>query len=447
MEDKAMRMQEVLAAEALRLSEDMQKAREEELLLRAKDPSTHAIEFTVGDGSETALRAIVAARAFEGRLLGAVDSVTEALKDLPGDVVDGEGGPGALKLKGVSVDGLKAAIDYMYTGCAPVAADNVYALLRIAKQLQLPGLRKICSCFLRSTECSASSVCKVLTAAHECEAEDLKDYCFSNVIDRDTKAAIESPSFEEMPRELLKELLQRPTLNVDELQLFKAVMRWGAKEKKRLEEAAAEASNAAPPDADAEGESAPATTAAADMHAALKDVIDHVRFPLISPEVLQNDVQPTMLAEYGEAQIPERLILEAYQHHALIRIGHPSHIDTAKTTRRTGSSSLDAAAGRGHGSAPAMDAEELKHARAAASRTYRWLQGLPSNAERLSMSGMQLSKNDAYVLAEYLGDRGRALTELDLKCNDLDRPSMVCVCARARAHTCVAANAMCRCAC
>lgn len=430
MDDKAIK--EVFAEEATRLAEDMKKVRAEELRLHAKDggearPAALVLELTAADGTEKALRAIVAARAFDGKLLGAVDNVTEVLKDIAGDVIDSAGGEGSLKLKNVNQANLRSAIDFMYTGSCQVDADNVYALLRTAKSLRLPGLQRICACFLKSSECKASTVCKVLREAHECEAQELKDHCFKSVIDGDTQAVIDSSSFLELPRDLMTEFLQRPSLNVDELKLFDAVIEWGAREKKRLQDKA-QASAASPSDAPAEEDSVPAEAAgagAADMRTALQGVIDHVRFPLIPPEILQDKVYPKMQQVYEDAPLPEKLILEAYQHHALIRIGQPSKIEgTARTTRRTGSASHDGS-NAPQGSAPAVDPEKLKRARAAASRTYRWLQGLPSHAERLSMSGMQLSENDAYVLGEHLSSWGAALTELDLKCNALDRRSVV----------------------
>ena len=91
----------------------------------------------------------------------------------------------------------------------------------------------------------------------------------------------------------------------DELDLFKAVMKWGVVEKKRLEAAAVQAhaeGEAAAADDNAEGEGR-ARAPAPDMHMALQGVIACVRFPLISPENLRDFVQPEMEMHNG---IPER---------------------------------------------------------------------------------------------------------------------------------------------
>ena len=138
-------------------------------------------------------------------------------------------------------------------------------------------------------------------------------------------------------------------------------------------------------------------------------------------------VQPALQRpgeEAGRYCVPEVLVLQAYQHHALVRIGQPSNVPESQTRRRTGS----AAALPDSSSNPAAATEAadraLQKSKAVASRTYRWLDGLPNNFERLSMSGMQLGMHDAVVLADFLSRRGRQLVELDLKCNQLNRAAL-----------------------
>ena len=135
-------------------------------------------------------------------------------------------------------------------------------------------------------------MCKVLAAAHENEVPNLKESCFA-LIARETKAVIESQSFEELPRELVSECITRDDLTIDETLLFLAVMRWGGKEKQRLlaeyassVEAAQEVGTGAEV---AEGEAPPPRTPRPppDMSDALKGVIEGVRFALISPENLR----------------------------------------------------------------------------------------------------------------------------------------------------------------
>lgn len=293
---------DLLGSEALRLGQDMKNAREEELVLHARAlvnmgqpldlPLPHTIEFGLAsepDANVSALRAIVAARAFGGKLLKCTNCF-ESLAD--NEALIASGGESKLVLKGISEEQLNHALDYMYTGQTSIDKDNVYSLLETAHKLQLPGLKVLCSHILQLKDmCSAAHVSKVLAAAHENEVPNLKESCFA-LIARETKAVIESQSFEELPRELVSECITRDDLTIDETLLFLAVMRWGAKEKQRLlaeYASSVEAAQEVGAGAEAGGKAPPprAPRPPPDMSDALKGVIEGVRFALISPENLR----------------------------------------------------------------------------------------------------------------------------------------------------------------
>ncbi|KAJ1489417.1 hypothetical protein T484DRAFT_3499128 [Baffinella frigidus] len=127
----------------------------------------------------------------------------------------------------------------------------------------------------------------------------------------------------------------------------------------------------------------------------------------------------------GGGGMHEALVLEGYQHHALMRIGQPSNVAPDKCRPRCGANPEPLGA---------REDQQLLQARASAVRTYRWLQGLPSNVERLSMSGMQLEVDDAILVEDFLRRRGRNLVELDLKSNRLDCKALLHILAGLR-HT------------
>jgi hypothetical protein len=344
-------MMNARAEQALRLSEDMRNVRAEEARLQEKGFS-HTITFTLENEDNkkvTALRAIVAARAFGGQLLEC-ENVNETLVGAGGvwseNTLGQGGGQSELVLKGVTEAQLLPAIEYMYTGYAAVDNDNVYDLLGVSSKLQLPGLTALCSVFLKGRD-DASTICRVLKEAHESHADELKKHCFS-IIDRDTKKAFESPAFTDLPRDVLIELLTRDSLNIDEIDLFAAVMKWANVWKVREAEKAdaGDADAAKAPLADTDSPAVPAAPAAAGglgktlstvSEFLSSSVIDCVRFPLISPEHLRDVVQPALLVEPGKYCVSEALILEGYQHHALIKIGQASNVSERKTRRRTGS--------------------------------------------------------------------------------------------------------------
>ena len=162
-EDTSGEMKTILSVEALRLSDDMKKVRAEEAVLQEKGGGQlHTITFTlaVDEGAQkTALRSIVAVRAFAGKLLGC-DNATEALTGDGKHPALGEGGgESELVLKDISSAQMELALDYIYTGSVAVDKDNCYPLLSTAQKMELPGLTALCSCFLKMpSECSVVSV-------------------------------------------------------------------------------------------------------------------------------------------------------------------------------------------------------------------------------------------------------------------------------------------------
>lgn len=68
--------------------------------------------------------------------------------------------------------------------------------------------------------------------AHQFANEDLLQYC-RDFIDKWTKDVLKSGEFLTMDRSLLQELVERDTLNIKEVELFKAVDCWAERECER----------------------------------------------------------------------------------------------------------------------------------------------------------------------------------------------------------------------
>lgn len=191
------------------------------------------------------------------------------------------------------------------------------------------------------------------------------------------------------------------TIRAPELAIFHATIAWGKAQLK-----------AAPPPAEeapAEGEDAAAPKQNG-LDSVLDGVIDLVRFPLISPEDLRDAVQPALKEEKYAAA--ERLVLEGYQYHALVKIGQPHNLEPAKTRPRRSpppasqANPKQAAAAAGNASPPSgPDQAAVGDAILRAHRTSRWLASLPQGVERVSMAGMRLGEDDAIVLADFLQKR------------------------------------------
>ena len=120
---------------------------------------------------------------------------------------------------------------FIYSDEVTLNADNVMQVLYLAKKYMLPSLADKCKTFL-GENLDASNVFHVLPAAQKYEEKDLEDHCWE-VIDKQTEEAVKSDGFVTIKKPMLKELVERDSLNVKEVELFKAVDCWATKECKK----------------------------------------------------------------------------------------------------------------------------------------------------------------------------------------------------------------------
>ena len=117
---------------------------------------------------------------------------------------------------------------FVYSDEVNLNEDNVMQVLYLAKKYMLPSLADKCSEFLREN-LDASNVFHVLTDAQKFEEKDLENHCWQ-VIDKETDEAVKSDGFVTIDKSVLEELVERDSLNVREVELFKAVDCWAIKE-------------------------------------------------------------------------------------------------------------------------------------------------------------------------------------------------------------------------
>jgi len=117
---------------------------------------------------------------------------------------------------------------FLYSDEVKLDADNVMQVLYLAKKYMLPSLADKCSEFLRQN-LDASNVFHVLPDVQKYEEKDLENYCWE-VIDKETDEAVKSDGFVTIEKSVLEELVERDSLNVREVELFKAVDCWATKE-------------------------------------------------------------------------------------------------------------------------------------------------------------------------------------------------------------------------
>ena len=120
---------------------------------------------------------------------------------------------------------------FVYSDEVNLNADNVMQVLYLAEKYMLTSLTNKCTEYLERNV-DASNVFHVLPDAQKYKEKDLEDHCWK-VIDNQTGEAVQSDGFVTIEKSVLKELVQRDSLNVREVELFKAVDCWAIEECKK----------------------------------------------------------------------------------------------------------------------------------------------------------------------------------------------------------------------
>ena len=113
---------------------------------------------------------------------------------------------------------------YLYTEECVISEDNVISIVYLSTKYIVPSLTKKCVRFLQKT-IAPDTAFSVLSHAVHFGADGLEENCW-DVIDSECHEALESDAFLNVDHALLCELLSRDTLNVKEIDLFHAALKW-----------------------------------------------------------------------------------------------------------------------------------------------------------------------------------------------------------------------------
>ena len=117
---------------------------------------------------------------------------------------------------------------YIYTDEVCLKENNVMQVLYVAEKYLIPCLVSECVKFLKKN-LDPSNVFCVLKHAQQFEKKDLLCQCWY-LIDKKTDEALKSSEFMTIEKSLLEQLVARNSLNIREVELFKAVDRWAERE-------------------------------------------------------------------------------------------------------------------------------------------------------------------------------------------------------------------------
>ena len=133
----------------------------------------------------------------------------------------------AIELPDCEYDSLLELFRYMYSDEVILSGSNVMGVLYLAKKYMMPSLAEKCAEYLQDN-LDPSNIFSILPQAHTFEEQNLVDQCWE-MIDKEIGEAVKSDGFATIERSLLESVVERDTLNIQEIELFKAVNVWAIK--------------------------------------------------------------------------------------------------------------------------------------------------------------------------------------------------------------------------
>ena len=138
---------------------------------------------------------------------------------------------GTIQLPDCDYESLLELFRFLYSDEVNLSGSNVMQVLYLAKKYLVPSLADKCTKYLQE-HLEASNVFSVLPQAQKFEDKDLEERCWE-VIDAHTENSLTSEEFVTLERSVIESVVKRESLNVKEVELFKAVDRWATKEVER----------------------------------------------------------------------------------------------------------------------------------------------------------------------------------------------------------------------
>ena len=137
----------------------------------------------------------------------------------------------SIELPDCAYESLLELFRFLYSDKVNLSGSNVMQVLYLANKYMVPSLHQKCTEYLRDN-LKASNVFSILPHAQKFEDKDLEDRCWK-VIEKRTEEVVTSDEFVTVERSLVESVVKREVLNVNELELFKAVDCWATKECER----------------------------------------------------------------------------------------------------------------------------------------------------------------------------------------------------------------------
>ncbi|XP_060605365.1 BTB/POZ domain-containing protein 19-like [Ruditapes philippinarum] len=143
------------------------------------------------------------------------------------DELNSSYGPITVLLIGVKPEIMQVVLRFIYTDNTELSSNIVISCLYAAKGFHLHGLEQKCWDFLEKT-IDANNVCLRYNDAITYKLKHLEETCLSFIIANATNVLF-TPGFLELPQASLLNVLKQAEMAADELDIFKAAMKWAEK--------------------------------------------------------------------------------------------------------------------------------------------------------------------------------------------------------------------------
>ena len=131
----------------------------------------------------------------------------------------------SIELPDCDYESLLEFFRYMYSDEVGLNGGNVMGVFYLAKKYMVPSLADKCARHLRHN-LDESNVFSVLKFAQKYDETNLVENCWKVIDERTTEAVKSRNGFLTIDRSLLEALVERDSLNINEVELFKAVDLW-----------------------------------------------------------------------------------------------------------------------------------------------------------------------------------------------------------------------------
>lgn len=131
-----------------------------------------------------------------------------------------------------TAEDVRTFLEYFYTDQIALDKHNVYAILKLAVNLEVDHLEELCIAYIERHLLTIENVMDILTTANALNSAELSRKT-KQVIEWTVMDVMKTDSFLNAGRETVELILDMPKLNCSEFQLYQGVMEWASQQAKK----------------------------------------------------------------------------------------------------------------------------------------------------------------------------------------------------------------------